>query len=56
MNIQILAELLGKIPVILITALEAAIDESEGLRLGAVGYITKPFNSDLLLLRVRNHL
>jgi putative two-component system response regulator len=44
------------IPVILQTALSDAADEARGLALGAVDYITKPFNTDLLKARVRNHL
>jgi len=44
------------IPVIFITALDQAEDESKGLVLGAADYVTKPFNPDIVLLRVRNHL
>lgn len=44
------------IPVIFLTALEQAEYESMGLELGAADYITKPFNLDLVRLRVRNHL
>lgn len=44
------------IPVILQTALGDAEDEAKGLALGAVDYITKPLNMDLLRARVRNHL
>jgi len=44
------------IPVIFITALSEAADEAKGLGLGAVDYITKPFNPDLVRARVRNHL
>jgi CheY-like chemotaxis protein len=44
------------IPVIFITALDQPEDESKGLLLGAADYVTKPFNPDLVLLRVRNHL
>ena len=44
------------IPVIFITALAEASDEAKGLDLGAVDYITKPFNPDLVRARVRNHL
>ena len=45
-----------EIPVIFITALSEAADEAKGLSLGAVDYITKPFNPDLVRARVRNHL
>lgn len=44
------------IPVILQTSLSDAQDEAKGLALGAVDYITKPFNTELLRARVRNHL
>ncbi|MBF0454106.1 MAG: PleD family two-component system response regulator [Magnetococcales bacterium] len=44
------------IPVIFITALNQAGDESKGLKLGAIDYITKPFSPELVLLRVRNHI
>lgn len=44
------------IPVIFVTAAEAAADEARGLTLGAVDYITKPFQPAILLARVRTHL
>ena len=44
------------IPVIFLTALSEAGDEEKGLNLGAVDYITKPFNPTLVRARVRNHL
>ncbi|MBF0399771.1 MAG: diguanylate cyclase [Magnetococcales bacterium] len=44
------------IPVIFITALNQVGDESKGLQLGAIDYITKPISPDLVLLRVRNHM
>jgi len=46
----------ASIPVIFLTALTDARDERKGLQLGAVDYITKPFNPDLVKSRVRNHL
>ncbi|MGD8470647.1 MAG: response regulator [Desulfobacteraceae bacterium] len=45
-----------QIPVIFVTALSDAEDEAKGLTLGAVDYITKPFNPELIRARVRNHL
>ena len=44
------------IPVIFLTAMQEAGDEAHGLALGAVDYITKPFNPDLVRARVKNHL
>ena len=44
------------IPVIFITALSDAEDEAKGLALGAVDYLNKPFNPDLVMARIRNHL
>ncbi|MCW7752667.1 response regulator [Desulfobotulus sp. H1] len=44
------------IPVIFITAMSEALDEHKGLALGAVDYITKPFNPPIVRMRIRNHL
>ncbi|MDR3322349.1 MAG: diguanylate cyclase [Synergistaceae bacterium] len=44
------------IPVIFITGLDNVEDEEKGLVLGAVDYITKPFNSAIVMARVRTHL
>lgn len=44
------------IPIIFLTALGDASDEARGLTLGAVDYITKPFNPAIVRARVRNHL
>jgi signal transduction histidine kinase len=44
------------IPVIFLTALHEDVDEENGLRLGAVDYITKPYNPGIVKARVRNHL
>ena len=45
-----------QIPVIFITALADDEDEAKGLALGAVDYITKPINPELVRARVHNHL
>jgi len=47
---------LKDIPVIFITALDQAEHETEGLELGAIDYITKPFNPAIVRLRVKNHI
>ena len=44
------------IPVIFVTAMDAASDEAIGLQLGAVDYVTKPINPAILLARLRTHL
>jgi diguanylate cyclase (GGDEF)-like protein len=48
--------LVREIPVIFITAMSQQEDEIRGLELGAVDYITKPFNPTITKLRVRNQL
>ncbi len=44
------------IPVIFVTAKQETEDETYGLELGAVDYITKPFSPAVVLARVRTHL
>ncbi|WP_433741060.1 HD-GYP domain-containing protein [Pseudomonas putida] len=44
------------IPIIFLTALASMDDEIQGLELGAVDYITKPINPQLVLARVENQL
>jgi CheY-like chemotaxis protein len=44
------------IPVVFLTALDSTEDEAKGLKLGAVDYITKPFQLELVRARVANHL
>lgn len=44
------------IPVIFITAMGNAEDETRGFELGAVDYITKPFNRSVVKARVRTHM
>ena len=45
-----------EIPVIFISASGELEEKVEGLRLGAVDYVTKPFQREELLARVRTHL
>ncbi|MDD3051778.1 MAG: response regulator [Candidatus Cloacimonetes bacterium] len=44
------------IPVIFITALNKSHDQTYGLSLGAIDYITKPFNASITKARINNHL
>ena len=46
----------ASIPVIFLTALSQEEDEAQGLKLGAVDYVTKPFRPALVKARVRNQL
>ena len=43
-------------PIIMLTAKDDLKDKITGLKLGAIDYMTKPFNSDELLVRVQNIL
>lgn len=45
-----------RIPVIFVTARDKTGDEEHGLNLGAVDYITKPFDHSIVRARVRNHI
>lgn len=47
---------LGNIPVIFISALDNAVDDERGFRLGAADYLSKPFRPALVLERVRMYL
>ena len=44
------------IPIIFVTAMGEVEDETEGLALGAVDYVTKPFSPSVVQARVRTHL
>lgn len=44
------------IPIIFITGLDEEEDEVRALDLGGIDYIKKPFNKDILLGRIKNHL
>lgn len=45
-----------EIPIIFMTALSDTVDKVKGLSLGAVDYITKPFQTEEVLARVNIHL
>ncbi|MDH4318351.1 MAG: response regulator [Desulfobulbaceae bacterium] len=45
-----------KIPVLFVTAKTEVEDESMGLNLGAVDYLTKPINPPIVKARIKNHL
>jgi diguanylate cyclase (GGDEF)-like protein len=44
------------IPIIFVTAFDSEEDEVKGLELGAVDYLTKPFNMALVRVRIKNQL
>ncbi len=48
--------LTSDIPVIFVTALNSPEDETNGLNVGAVDFISKPLNSAVVRARVRTHL
>ncbi len=47
---------IAKIPIIFLTATADVKDKVEGFRIGAVDYITKPFQKEELLARVNSHV
>ncbi|MBU2551943.1 MAG: HD domain-containing protein, partial [Proteobacteria bacterium] len=44
------------IPIIFVTAMTEVADETKGLELGAIDYLTKPISPPIVKARVRNHL
>lgn len=49
-------ETIKNIPIIFITGRTSQEDEEYGLKLGAIDYITKPFNKAIVKLRIKNYL
>lgn len=46
----------SKIPIIFMTSLSDTLDKVKGFNLGAVDYITKPFDRDEVIARTKTHL
>jgi putative two-component system response regulator len=46
----------SRIPVLFVTAMDEVKDETFGLSLGAVDYITKPVSTPIVLARVKTHI
>ncbi len=46
----------SRIPVIFVTAMDEVRDQTHGLSLGAVDYITKPFHAEIVRARVKTHM
>ncbi len=44
------------IPIIFLTSMNNPESEAKGLELGAIDYIIKPFNPDIVEMRIKNHL
>lgn len=49
-------ETIKNIPIIFVTGRTSQEDEEYGLNLGAIDYITKPFNKAIVKLRIKNYL
>lgn len=49
-------EILASIPVIFVTGETDQYSEEKGLKLGAVDYIKKPYNPDIIKVKIRNHI
>ena len=46
----------ARVPIIILTARDTESDVVVGLEMGAVDYITKPFNNQTLIARIRAQL
>ena len=49
-------QLTADVPVVFVTGMTQTEDEEKGLSVGAIDYITKPFQPAIVRARVRNHL
>ncbi len=49
-------ELTASVPIIFLTSLTDAEDETKGFALGGADFISKPFNADVVKARIRTHL
>lgn len=47
---------LANTPVIFITGASDSFNEAKGLHLGAVDYISKPYDADIVCIKVKNHI
>jgi PleD family two-component response regulator len=47
---------LANIPIIFVTSLDDRVTESKGLDLGAIDFITKPFDKNIILVRIESAL
>jgi putative two-component system response regulator len=48
--------LLHNVPIVFLTAVSAAVEVNRALTMGAAGYITKPYDRETLLTRVRESI
>jgi putative two-component system response regulator len=46
----------SRIPIIFLTSLNESESESKGIKMGAVDFISKPFNVDVVKARINNHI
>jgi diguanylate cyclase (GGDEF)-like protein len=53
---EVCSKLKENIPVIFVSAMEEEEEETKGLQIGAIDYITKPISPSIIKARVKNHL
>ncbi|MCB0756348.1 MAG: response regulator, partial [Flavobacteriales bacterium] len=49
-------EVTAQVPIIFLTALNEASDETKGFDIGGADFISKPFNAQVVKARIRTHL